>query len=72
MTLNESEGAGRTLLAMPEEPRAKRGRPPKPIEELGKRINIYVAPDVEEWLRAQPEGMSKAIAKLVRQARHNS
>ena len=44
--------------------------PNKPPEELGKRINTYVAPYVEAWLRAQPSGMSKAIAHLVRQAMH--
>lgn len=53
---------------MSEKPPAKRGRPTKPDGELGKRINIYVSPDVELWLRAQPEGISPAIARLVTKA----
>lgn len=45
-----------------------RGRPKKSDAETGRKMTIYVAPDVEEWLRVQPEGMSGAIAGLVRRA----
>jgi hypothetical protein len=44
------------------------GRPKKSVDETGRKLTLYVAPDVEEWLRAQPESMSGAIARLVRNA----
>lgn len=51
---------------MSEVQKPKRGRPALPTEERGRSVRVYMAPDVEAWLKAQPEGMSKAIAKLVR------
>jgi hypothetical protein len=35
----------------------------------GRKVNVYMPPDVEAWLRDQPEGMSGAVARLVREAR---
>ncbi|HMS56736.1 MAG TPA: hypothetical protein PKA27_15185 [Fimbriimonadaceae bacterium] len=50
-----------------EQPKRGRGRPFKDPEERGRSVRIYMPPDVETWLRAQPEGMSQTIAKLVRE-----
>lgn len=48
------------------EEKKRRGRPSKPVEERGRSVRVYMAPDVEAWLRTQAEGMSASIARLVR------
>lgn len=50
---------------MSEEQRRGRGRPPIG-GETGKRMNVYLPPDVEEWLRSRPIPISQAISDLVR------
>jgi hypothetical protein len=45
-----------------------RGRPKLDPGDLGRRANVYLAQDVDAWLKKQPGGASKAIARLVRQA----
>lgn len=49
-----------------QEEKRKRGRPPKPQGTTGEKVMTYLPPDVAEWLRSQPEGISPAIVKLVR------
>lgn len=51
-----------------EKQKRPRGRPKLDPEDLGRRANVYLAPDVDAWLKKQPGGASKAIARLVRQA----
>lgn len=46
----------------------KMGRPPTDPEEHAKPVMVSMAPDVHEWLKAQPGGVSKTIAKLARLA----
>lgn len=51
-----------------QEPKRSRGRPKKAAGEHGKQLTIYLPPEVREWLKAQPEGPSKAICHMVRKA----
>lgn len=47
-----------------EEPEKRgRGRPVKPAAEHTRKVLVSLAPDVHEWLKAQPGGVSKAISK---------
>lgn len=53
---------------MTEEKRS-RGRPKKTEADKGRKLTIYLTKDIDEWLQAQPGGISKAIAQLVRAAK---
>jgi hypothetical protein len=50
------------------EDKRPRGRPPKAESERGAKYNVYLPPDLAEWLKAQPGGMSPAIQDLARKA----
>lgn len=50
-----------------EQVKRRRGRPSKSAADRGRDVTVYLPPDVIEWLKSQPEGMSKAIARLVRE-----
>jgi hypothetical protein len=58
---------------MDEEKKVKRprGRPKLDPADRGRRVSIYLARDIDAWLSLQPEGVSKAIARLVREAMRN-
>lgn len=46
----------------------KMGRPPKAPEDLFRKRMVSFAPEVHEWLKAQPGGVSKTIDELARKA----
>ncbi len=48
------------------EEKSKGGRPKLAPSEQGQRKNVYFQRDVLDWLNAQPGGISKTIAELVR------
>ena len=45
-------------------PRPNSGPKPKPVK--GRKLTIYIMPDVEQWLRSQPGTVSETIADLVK------
>ena len=50
----------------------RRGRPPKPPGEAGTSVGYWLPTETQDWLRAQPEGPSKALRlaiELLRKAR---